>query len=100
MRRSIVSSLSVCVGTHPRSPTRSVAQLKVFPNEKSSAASKDSSCARSIDYSPAQVPRTLCCGPPAKLDNYRSINALAEAVNGLYKAELIRKDGPWRSLEQ
>jgi putative transposase len=27
-------------------------------------------------------------------------NALAEAVNGLYKAEVIRKDGPWRSLEQ
>ena len=26
-------------------------------------------------------------------------NALAEAVNGLYKAELIRKNGPWRSLE-
>jgi putative transposase len=27
-------------------------------------------------------------------------NALAEAVNGLYKAELIRKRGPWRSLNQ
>ena len=27
-------------------------------------------------------------------------NALAEAVNGLYKTELIRKRGPWRSLEQ
>ena len=27
-------------------------------------------------------------------------NALAEAVNSLYKAELIRKRGPWRSLEQ
>jgi putative transposase len=27
-------------------------------------------------------------------------NALAEAVNGLYKAEVIRKSGPWRSLEQ
>jgi putative transposase len=26
--------------------------------------------------------------------------ALAEAVNGLYKAEVIRKNGPWRSLEQ
>jgi putative transposase len=26
-------------------------------------------------------------------------NALAEAVNGLYKAEVIRKRGPWRSLE-
>ena len=27
-------------------------------------------------------------------------NALAESVNGLYKAEVIRKRGPWRSLEQ
>ena len=27
-------------------------------------------------------------------------NALAESVNGLYKTELIRKQGPWRSLEQ
>jgi len=26
-------------------------------------------------------------------------NALAEAVNGLYKAEVIRKRAPWRSLE-
>jgi putative transposase len=26
-------------------------------------------------------------------------NALAEAVNGLYKAEVIHKQGPWRSLE-
>jgi putative transposase len=27
-------------------------------------------------------------------------NALAEAVNGLYKAELIRARGPWRTVEQ
>ncbi len=27
-------------------------------------------------------------------------NALAETVNGLYKTEVIRKRGPWRSLEQ
>jgi putative transposase len=27
-------------------------------------------------------------------------NALAEAVNGLYKAELIRRRGPWRTTEQ
>ena len=26
-------------------------------------------------------------------------NALAEAVNGLYKAEVIRKTGPWRTVE-
>jgi putative transposase len=27
-------------------------------------------------------------------------NALAEAVNGLYKAELISRRGPWRGAEQ
>jgi putative transposase len=27
-------------------------------------------------------------------------NALAESVNGLYKAELINRRGPWRSVEQ
>jgi putative transposase len=27
-------------------------------------------------------------------------NALAESVNGLYKTEVIRKQGPWRSFEQ
>lgn len=27
-------------------------------------------------------------------------NALAESVIGLYKTELIRKQGPWRSFEQ
>ncbi len=27
-------------------------------------------------------------------------NALAESVIGLYKTELIRKRGPWRSFEQ
>ncbi|WP_228067189.1 IS3 family transposase, partial [Microbacterium paludicola] len=26
--------------------------------------------------------------------------ALAEAVNGLYKTELIRQRGPWRTVEQ
>jgi transposase InsO family protein len=27
-------------------------------------------------------------------------NALAETINGLYKAELIRRRGPWRSVAQ
>src|SRR5205085_6223378 len=26
-------------------------------------------------------------------------NALAESVNGLYKTEVIRRKGPWRSIE-
>ena len=35
---------------------------------------------------------------PQPLDGYRSINALAETINGLYKTEVIRKKGPWRTL--
>jgi transposase InsO family protein len=27
-------------------------------------------------------------------------NALAETINGLYKAELIRPNGPWKNLEE
>jgi putative transposase len=27
-------------------------------------------------------------------------NALAETVNGLYKAELVQRHGPWRSLDE
>ena len=38
------------------------------------------------------------CSVGSRGDSYD--NALAEAVNGLYKAELIRTRGPWRSLEQ
>jgi putative transposase len=34
----------------------------------------------------------------SRADSYD--NALAEAVNGLYKAEVIRRTGPWHSLEQ
>ena len=33
------------------------------------------------------------------LDNYRSINALAESAIGLFKAEVIHRRGPWRSFE-
>jgi transposase InsO family protein len=38
------------------------------------------------------------------LSNRRSIgdcydNALAETINGLYKTEVIRRRGPWRTLE-
>ncbi|RGE15108.1 hypothetical protein D1J51_17630 [Leucobacter sp. wl10] len=28
------------------------------------------------------------------------MNAMAEAVNNLYKTELIRQQGPWRTVEQ
>ena len=32
-------------------------------------------------------------------DSYSCGNALAETINGLYKAEMIYKDGPWRRFE-
>src|SRR5882762_8376058 len=37
--------------------------------------------------------------PQRALDQHRSINALAETINGLYKAEVIHRRGPWRSFE-
>jgi putative transposase len=33
----------------------------------------------------------------SRADSYD--NALAESFHGLYKAELTRKDGPWRGLD-
>lgn len=33
------------------------------------------------------------------LDGYRSVNALAESVIGLYKTECVRHDGPWRGVD-
>ncbi len=33
------------------------------------------------------------------LDEYSSINALAETIDGLYKADVIHRRGPWRSFE-
>jgi putative transposase len=38
-------------------------------------------------------------GPKSALDQYRSINALAETINGLFKAEVIHRRGPWRHAE-
>ena len=34
-------------------------------------------------------------------DSYRSVNALAETVNGYYKTELVRgpNQGPWKTIE-
>ncbi|MDT0164194.1 integrase core domain-containing protein [Actinotalea sp. AC32] len=30
---------------------------------------------------------------------YRGVNALAEAFNSLFKAELVRNRGPWKSID-
>ena len=37
--------------------------------------------------------------PRQPLDIYRSINALAESVIGLYKTEEIHRRGPWKAVE-
>ena len=50
---------------------------------------------RSLDIS---APASLGT-PLSVLDRHRSINALAETINGLYKAEVIHRRGPWRSCE-
>ena len=52
----------------------------------------------SIRYTERLAEAGAMCSVGSRGDSYD--NALAEAVNGLYKAEVIRKNGPWRSLEQ
>jgi putative transposase len=52
----------------------------------------------SIRYTERLADAGAVCSVGSRGDSYD--NALAEAVNGLYKAELIRTRGPWRSLEQ
>jgi putative transposase len=51
----------------------------------------------SIRYTERLAEAGAMCSVGSRGDSYD--NALAEAVNGLYKLELIRKRGPWRSLE-
>lgn len=51
----------------------------------------------SIRYTERLADAGAECSVGSRGDSYD--NALAEAVNGLYKAEVIRNDGPWRSLE-
>ena len=42
----------------------------------------------------------MCQNPLKKqLDEYRSFNALAETINGLYKTELVHRQGPWRKMQ-
>ena len=51
----------------------------------------------SIRYTERLVEAGALTSVGSKGDSYD--NALAEAVNGLYKAELIRRRGPWRSVD-
>jgi putative transposase len=52
----------------------------------------------SIRYTERLAEAGAVCSVGSRGDSYD--NALAEAVNGLYKTEVIHKAGPWRSLEQ
>jgi putative transposase len=51
----------------------------------------------SIRYTERLADAGAVCSVGSRGDAYD--NALAKAVNGLYKAEVIRKNGPWRSVE-
>jgi putative transposase len=52
----------------------------------------------SIRYTERLAEAGAVCSVGSRGDSYD--NALAESVNGLFKTELIRRQGPWRSLEQ
>ncbi len=67
---------------------------KEKPGAKSYAASSDTSSAK---YTAPCAPHRP--GHPP-LDKHRSINALAETINGLFKAEVINFLGPWKSMAQ
>jgi putative transposase len=51
----------------------------------------------SIRYTERLAETGAVCSVGSRGDSYD--NALAETVNGLFKTELIRRRGPWRSLE-
>jgi len=51
-----------------------------------------------IRYTERLTDAGAVCSVGSRGDSYD--NALAESVIGLYKTELIRKQGPWRSFEQ
>jgi len=51
-----------------------------------------------IRYTERLADAGAICSVGSRGDSYD--NALAESVIGLYKTELIRKQGPWRSFEQ
>ena len=52
----------------------------------------------SIRYTERLSDEGAVCSVGSRGDSYD--NAMAESVNGLYKTEVIRKQGPWRSFEQ
>jgi transposase InsO family protein len=46
------------------------------------------------------IANSACRNLPKKLlDGYRSFNALAETIIGLFKAEVIHRLGPWKTAD-
>ena len=66
----------------------------------SSIASKIGCTAQTLSNWVRQAERDAGVEPSVGSVGNSYDNALAETVNGLYKAEVIWRRGPWRSLEQ
>lgn len=52
----------------------------------------------SIRYSERLGDADILASVRSKRDSY--VNALAQSFNGLYKTELIHRQGPWRNVEK
>ena len=94
MPPSTGSSLLGCAATSPLSTMSAVAPQKERRRRRSCAASSATSRGRSSPIFASRGSRRQ-----KLLYRHRSINALAETINGLYKAEIIHRRGPWRSFE-
>ena len=90
-------------GTRRPSPMLNVAKSTDFQRRTSSDALSASSPENSTTFFPNLLFPLNRRAPLRRhkkdLTVYRSINALAETINGLYKAEVIHRRGPWRSFE-
>src|SRR3978361_2338324 len=94
---STVLSSFACAAISQPWTTSGAAWRRARANQRSSAASSDTSHEKSLAISATRQKPPLPQQMP--LDRYRSINALAETINGLYKAEVIHRRGPRRSFE-
>src|SRR5918998_2125030 len=94
MLPSTGSSSHGCAATSPLSTMSAVAPRKERRRGRLCAASSVTSHGRSSPIFASRGSRHQ-----KLLDRHRSINALAETINGLYKAEVIRRRGPWRGIE-
>jgi transposase-like protein len=83
MLPSIVSLLFECATTIERKLTPPGEQQKAKPGARSSAASNDTSCAKSTPHSAQQNQLNF------RLDEHRSINAIVETFFKTIKAELL-----------